>query len=210
VQKPGELQHRGAGFHRVFATVHISSILSGERVCKPLSGGTHDQFMEQCPTYRAGFALDITLGIYMASAKDNEKKFLELFNIKVRGAVLSEQKTFAIMDEKKRRLSSSVDYYFEHDNRQILVEIDSYNTAKVLVGQYLLINQFRDEALTNPLFLVVHTYKNYEPERTVKYLEHVKDKVLQGKGMPFGVMHINALRSWVGGDTHGFVQLFNA
>jgi hypothetical protein len=146
----------------------------------------------------------------MAAAKDNEKIFLELFNEKVRGAMLSEQKTFAIKDEKKRKLSSSVDYYFEHNNRQILVEIDSYNMAKVLVGQYLLLNQFRDEALTNPLFLVVHTYKNYEPERTIKYLEHVKDKVLQGKGMPFGVIHINTFKSWAGGDADGLVRLFNA
>lgn len=61
VQNPGGLQHRGAGFHRVFITGHISSILSREPVCKPLSGGTDDQLMEQRPTYRAGFAMDITL-----------------------------------------------------------------------------------------------------------------------------------------------------
>jgi len=62
VQNSGGLQHRGAGFHRVFITGHISSILSGKPVCKPLSGGTHDQLMERRSTYRAGFALDITLG----------------------------------------------------------------------------------------------------------------------------------------------------
>jgi len=62
VQNPGELQHTGAGFHRFFITGHISRILSGKPGCKPLSGGTHDQLMEQRPTYRAGFALDITLG----------------------------------------------------------------------------------------------------------------------------------------------------
>jgi len=146
----------------------------------------------------------------MAAAKYNEKIFLELFKNKVRGTTLSEQKTFAFNDEKNRRLSSSVDYYFEHDNRQMLVEIDSYNMAKVLVGQYLLLNQFRDETLINPLFLVVHTYKGYEPERTIKYLEHVKDKVLQGTGMPFGVIHINTFKNWAGGDTDGFVRLFNA
>lgn len=63
VQNSGGLQHRGAGFHRVFITEHISSILSGKPVRKPLSGGTHDQLMERRPTYRAGFALDITLGV---------------------------------------------------------------------------------------------------------------------------------------------------
>lgn len=146
----------------------------------------------------------------MAAAKDNEKIFLNLFSQKVKGITLSEQKTFAIKDEKKRKLSSSVDYYFDHNNRQLLVEVDSYNMAKVLVGQYLLLNQFRDKTLTNPLFLVVHTYSNYEPERTIKYLEHVKDKVLQGKGMPFGVIHINTFKSWAGGDADSFIGLFNA
>lgn len=61
VQNSGGLQHRGAGFHGVFITVHTYSILSAEPVCKPLSGESHDQLMEQRPTYRAGFALDITL-----------------------------------------------------------------------------------------------------------------------------------------------------
>lgn len=61
IQNPCGLQRRNAGFHRIFITGHISSILSGTSSCKPLSGGTHDQLMEQRPTYRAVFALDITL-----------------------------------------------------------------------------------------------------------------------------------------------------
>lgn len=55
VQNSAGLQHRGAGFRSVFITVHMNSILSGKPVCKPLSGETHDQLMEQRPTYRAGF-----------------------------------------------------------------------------------------------------------------------------------------------------------
>jgi hypothetical protein len=61
VQNPRGLQRRGAGFHRIFITGHIVSILSDKPICKLLSGVTHDQLMEQRPTYRAGFALDITL-----------------------------------------------------------------------------------------------------------------------------------------------------
>ena len=38
--------------------------MSGDKPgCKPLSGGIHGQLMEQGPSYRAGFALDITLGL---------------------------------------------------------------------------------------------------------------------------------------------------
>ena len=61
VQNPGGLQYGSAGFRRIFKAVHISSILSAKPACKPLTGGTHDQLMEQRPTYRADFALDITL-----------------------------------------------------------------------------------------------------------------------------------------------------
>lgn len=61
VQNPGGLQHKGAGFDGNFITGHSYSILSGKLGCKPLVGGTHDQLMEQHPTYKAGFALDITL-----------------------------------------------------------------------------------------------------------------------------------------------------
>ncbi len=64
VQNPGGLQHKGAGFDGIFITGHPSNIWSGKLGCKPLSEGAHDQLMEQRPTYRAGFALDITLAIY--------------------------------------------------------------------------------------------------------------------------------------------------
>jgi len=61
VQNPGGQQHKDAGFDGIFITVRPSSILSDKLGCKLLAGGTHDQLMEQRPTYRAGFALDITL-----------------------------------------------------------------------------------------------------------------------------------------------------
>src|SRR6185369_15626936 len=126
----------------------------------------------------------------MAKAKDNEKIFCELFRSKVSSVSLSsDQTTYSITDEKRRRLSSSVDYCFLHNNRKVLLEIDSYNMAKVVVGQYVLLNQFCNHRSPAPLLLVVHTYTNYEPERTLKYLEHVRSKVLGGKGIPFGVIH---------------------
>ena len=61
VQNPGGLQHKGAGFDGIYITVHSYSIFRDKRGCKPLTGGAHDQLMEQRPIYRAGFALDITL-----------------------------------------------------------------------------------------------------------------------------------------------------
>ena len=63
IQNPRGLQRWNAGFHGIFITGHRSSSLSDELGSTPLSGGIHDQLMEQRPTYRADFALDITLAL---------------------------------------------------------------------------------------------------------------------------------------------------
>lgn len=68
IQNPARLQHWGAGPLRNFITRHISRILGTKPACKPLSGGVDDQLMEQRPTSRADFALDITL-----CSKDSHK-----------------------------------------------------------------------------------------------------------------------------------------
>ncbi|WP_157838888.1 hypothetical protein [Achromobacter sp. DH1f] len=145
----------------------------------------------------------------MALAKDNEKIFTDLFGKKVRDVTLLKGTVYTIEDKKGRKLSSSVDHYFEHNGRQVLIELDSYNMAKVVVGQYLLLNQFRDKSLSNPVFLVIHAYKNYAPVRTIKYLEHVTENVIKEDSIPFGVIHIDSFKEWGGGDADAFIKLFN-
>ena len=140
----------------------------------------------------------------MAKAKDNEKLFLQKFNEKVSEVALQEQKSYSKKDSKDRRLSSSVDYYFEVDGRQVLIEIDSYNMAKVVVGQYVLLNKLRDETLMNPIFLVIHTYKGYNPERTTKYL----DCIYEEGSIPYRAIHLNQLEEWGGGSASEFIDLF--
>ena len=61
VQYTSGLERRAAGFHGIFIAGRPSSILNYQPSCKPLSGGIHGPLMEQRPSYRAGFALDITL-----------------------------------------------------------------------------------------------------------------------------------------------------
>ncbi|EPI4820961.1 hypothetical protein [Vibrio alginolyticus] len=143
----------------------------------------------------------------MAKAKDNEKVFLEHFKKKVPNVALIEQKSYSVKDSKSRRVSSSVDFYFEVDDHQVLIEIDSYNMAKVVVGQYILLNQLKDHTITNPMFLVIHTYKGYNPERTVKYLDYINE-TNQGY-FPYGVIHIEQLEKWNGGSANEFIALFN-
>lgn len=51
-----------AGFHGIFISGRLHSKVAENVGYKPPPGGIHDQLMEQRPSYRAGFALDITLG----------------------------------------------------------------------------------------------------------------------------------------------------
>jgi hypothetical protein len=59
----GGLQRRAAGFYGDFIAGYTSNIVVSQSSCRPISIGCHDQFMEQRPSYRAGFALDIMLCI---------------------------------------------------------------------------------------------------------------------------------------------------
>lgn len=128
-----------------------------------------------------------------SKAGDNERKFEQLFNAKSAGVNLLGKRHFA-----SGQVEISVDQSFEYDGRDYLVEIDSGNTAKLLVGQYVLLNQLR-VSMKAAYFLIVHTYKNYNPMRTVHNLKLVNHGVLGGKGIPFGVIHIKSLTEWSGG-----------
>jgi hypothetical protein len=85
----------------------------------------------------------------------------------------------------------SVDESLMHSGRQFLVEIDSANTAKLLVGQYVLLNQLYPHSEPPPFFLVVHLYKGYNPRRTVRNLSLVNQQLYGGKGCEFGAVHFS-------------------
>lgn len=87
----------------------------------------------------------------------------------------------------------SVGESFIHNGRQYYVEIDSANTAKLLVGQYVLLNELRSPSDTAPIFLVVHYYKTYNPMRTIKNLDLVNRRRFDGAGIEFAVLHKSQL-----------------
>jgi hypothetical protein len=63
IQQSGGLQRWGASFYRKFITGYLSGIDTVNLGCKPLSGVFYVQCRAQRPVYKAGFALDITLGL---------------------------------------------------------------------------------------------------------------------------------------------------
>jgi hypothetical protein len=76
----------------------------------------------------------------------------------------------------------SVDAHFVLDDNLYLVEIDSGNEAKLLAGQYCLINDLSEDNVfksydkDHTCFVVIHFYENYNPSRTNNVLAFLKKK----------------------------------
>lgn len=83
----------------------------------------------------------------------------------------------------------SVDESLEIGDRLVLVEIDSGNAAKLLIGQYVLLSVFEKKPRDKVLFVVMHYYDKYNADRTVKNLQFVAASVLAEQALPFLALH---------------------
>jgi len=111
----------------------------------------------------------------------NENNMKEKLGNNIKGKII-----FGRSDTAKLKSANiSVDGYFEYNKKLYLVEIDSENQAKLLAGQYILIDCLYDTSnnevtkkysLDKVVFLVLHCHKDYKPIRTIKNLEVIKDK----------------------------------
>ncbi len=92
-----------------------------------------------------------------------------------------------------------------NDGRRVLIEVDSENQAKLLVGQYTLINLLLpcEEEKNNSLFLVVHYYraskskKLYNRDRTLKNLNAIQHISADVDWMPFNAYNIEEFKKIV-------------
>lgn len=138
-----------------------------------------------------------------ARAGDNERRFRELC-ARGNGVQLLGKRRFATGD-----VNISVDESLLHKGTEYLVEVDSGNMAKLLVGQYVLLNQLYRPRPHQPFFLVVHTYGSrgrgegvqsrslsYNPARTVNNLQLVNQQLYGGNGIPFAAVHLDSLADW--------------
>lgn len=73
-------------------------------------------------------------------------------------------------------LEVSVDFIWKEKDLSILLEIDSYNSAKNIFGEYALLNQVKAYR-SNCILVIIHCYKKYNIERTEKYLNFAVDKL---------------------------------
>ena len=126
-------------------------------------------------------------------AGDNEKIFRERMNGHIKGKL-------SFNDEEKTYIS--VDGHFVHNNKLYLLEIDSGNQAKLLAGQYILINAlWKDKnigekkyLINDCIFLVVHFFKSYNAERTTSTLNDIKAKF--NLSLPVMAIHESQVDSW--------------
>lgn len=91
------------------------------------------------------------------------------------GKGILEQKIFL---GKREDVNISVDNSISYNKRKVLIEIDSGNVAKLLVGQYFLLNQLiknEEKEDIEYIFLVIHYYKDYDPKRTEKNLNLLRN-----------------------------------
>lgn len=127
----------------------------------------------------------------------NEEKFKNWLNL---------QNNFNFQHSHKRWTSQcgndihiSVDFQLTEDNDKHLIEVDSGNMAKLLVGQYTLLNLIMNpkERMASD-FWVVHFYKNYNCHRTIKNLEFVRNKLPIQDPLSFNVVHWNHIKHMKG------------
>ncbi|WP_230836303.1 hypothetical protein, partial [Vibrio campbellii] len=92
----------------------------------------------------------------MAAGK-NEKLFVEKFESEFGAGSLGGKKSFDNNRRGSDKVSISVDQSIDlEDGTTILIEIDSANMAKLLVGQYVLLNGLITNKKKQYIFLVVH------------------------------------------------------
>lgn len=107
-------------------------------------------------------------------AGKNEKKFISKFQSQYGNGKLGGKRRWGNQDES----NISVDNCIKKNSKEVLIEIDSGNMAKLLVGQYFLLNELipkEEKENTDFIFVVVHYYKDYNTDRTEKNLKLVKN-----------------------------------
>ena len=139
----------------------------------------------------------------MAKAGSREKQFIDLCG-KLDAKLLCGKISF----EDSNKVYVSVDNSIFLNDAIILIEIDASNQAKLVSGQYTLLNLLKEnpskkyENLVKGkelIFFVIHCYgksenrSKYNPERSKKNFKLIKESAFKGKGLKYGSTHIDDL-----------------
>lgn len=134
-----------------------------------------------------------------------EQQFIDFCN-KIDENLLSGKIIFK--DKHKNNVQVSVDNSIVLDNHVILIEIDASNQAKLVSGQYTLLNLLKDSPLNKSaelvkdkelIFVVIHYYgtssskSKYNPNRSINNFKFIKDNLFKNDGINYNSIHIEDL-----------------
>ncbi|MBB1379464.1 hypothetical protein [Pseudoalteromonas sp. SR43-2] len=138
------------------------------------------------------------------AAGDNEKNFLCLLETKFGKGCLSGKQRYTLNLEGFEQVEISVDQSLVlDDGRTLLIEIDSGNMAKLIAGQYALLNGMNDDCRENTAFVVVHYYtdsktgRDYTPQRTLKNINAIQHFSSGENWLKYNAIHIKEFRTLV-------------
>lgn len=114
-------------------------------------------------------------------AASNEKVFKKYFEAKFGQNILGGKVSYSSNDKSVR---ISVDESISIAGKKILIEVDSGNMAKLLVGQYVLLNELTCRDITGIIFVTIHFYDSYNPERTTNNLKLINNNLYSGLAIP--------------------------
>lgn len=134
------------------------------------------------------------------AAADNEKAFRELVCHKFGQNVFSGKRNYSLRFSGSEKVSISVDESILLPNgKELLIEIDSGNAAKILAGQYALLNGLYDGDRSNAAFIVIHYHtdngRDYNPQRTTKNLRAIQHFSEDSEWIEYNALHINQVRT---------------
>ncbi|MPN34400.1 hypothetical protein SDC9_181893 [bioreactor metagenome] len=126
------------------------------------------------------------------AAGDNERNFRNVMAAKFGTSVLAGKKRYKDPIEKADSAEISVDdSILLPDGRLVLIEVDSANMAKLIAGQYALLNGLYTGDFDKTLFLTIHYFANYEASRTIKNLKFIQGLAPSRKWLPYAAFHIS-------------------
>lgn len=129
-------------------------------------------------------------------AGDNEKKLRSLVTERFGIKALNGKRSYAsFIDGHDDKVYISVDdSILLPDGSTILIEVDSGNYAKLIAGQYALVNGLFDGAREKTMFLVIHFYKSskdekeYSSGRTIKNLNAIQKFNPEAVWLPYAAL----------------------
>ncbi|NSB15653.1 hypothetical protein [Clostridium beijerinckii] len=155
----------------------LTKIIKGNK-----KGFKWDNYKSEIVTINPRYNMTIVAG-------DNERNFIDICKKYNLDGLLRGKRTYDNKKKNKEKVSISVDNSIEYEKNQILIEIDSGNMAKLIVGQYTLLNILCENP-EDKVFIVIHYYKDYNNMRTVKNLNLVANTLFKDKIMKFKVYNI--------------------